>query len=562
MEAFTDLAIILSLAAIVSVILTKIKQPAILGYIFTGLIVGSFLPELRDNTDSLEVLAKIGVALLLFVLGLNLDLGELRRMGKVALATGIGQIVFTGVFGVLISLALGFNLVASLYIAIGLTFSSTIVIVKLLTQGKQLDTLFGKISVGFLIVQDFVAILILVVLSVSQAAVGNSEVNYLASLAATILKALLALIGVWLFNKFVLSRTLNSLKDEPELMFVTVLAWAFALSALMASPLIGLSIEIGALAAGISLANRFESLQIESWAKPLRDFFIILFFVLLGLHMDLSSIGGVLPTAILMSLFVLIGNPLIVILIMRALGYSAKTGFYTSLAVAQISEFSLIITQFGFDAGQLNREVITLMTLVGGITMTVSAYMIRYNNQLYNVFKPVLSVFEPKKLNEMEIVLDDFAPKFVLFGAHRMGKRILSHSGFDSKDFLVVDLDPSTVRDLRAAGYTAVFGDISDHKMYEDYKMEKAEVVISTVPDTNENIKLISFVKTLENKPTIIVAANNDSQAERYYQAGADIVIYPYLLAGDLIRSILFAEITAEHLSLLHQNYLQRIHTR
>jgi len=557
MDAFTDLAIILVLAATVSVILTKIKQPAILGYIFTGLIVGAILPELRQNVESLEVLAKVGVALLLFILGLNLDLGELKRMGKVAVATGIGQIVFTGTIGVLISLALGFNLGTSLYLAIGLAFSSTIVIVKLLSQGKQLDTIFGRISVGFLIVQDFIAILILVVLSVSQAAGGQADTNYLATLALVILKGLVVILAVWLFNKIILGRVLDSLKDEAELLFVVVLAWAFALAAIMASPLIGFSIEIGALIAGISLANRFESLQIESWAKPLRDFFIILFFVLLGLHIDLAAIGTVLPTAILFSAFVLIGNPIIVMLIMRALGYSAKTGFLTSLAVAQISEFSLIIVQFGLDAGQLTREVLTLMTLVGGITMTISAYMIRYNMQLYRLFKPVLGIFEPRKLNEMEIVLEDFAPRFVLFGAHRMGRRILNNVASQKDKFLIVDLDPNAIRELRNLGYTAVFGDISDHKMYEGYKLDKAEVVISTVPDTNENLKLIAFVKSLENKPTLIIAANNDLQATRYYQAGADIVVYPHLLAGDLVRTILMTELSIQEAIKRHKEYMQ-----
>lgn len=542
MDSFSEFALIVGVAAVLSGLLVKLKQPAILGYILTGLLIGAFVPGVHDNQEQYHLLSTFGVAFLLFILGLELNLKELRELGRVALATGIGQVVFTFTIGFVLTLALGFSQTAALYVAIGLTFSSTIVIIKLLTQKQQLDTLYGRISVGFLLVQDFIAIIILVLLTASQRATSSDLSLYILDLAIVLMRGAIGIAIVLMVARFVLTPFLNSLRHETELLFVTVVAWALCVAMFISSELIGLSVEIGALVAGIALANRGESLQFESWTKPLRDFFIVIFFVLIGLEVNLTAINNVLLPAIVLSVFVLVGNPLIVMLIMRPMGYSARTSFFTSLAVAQISEFSLIIVKLAYDINLVSADILTMMTIVGGITMTVSSLAIYYNDKLHDILRPVLRLFEPANLTAHEVSAQagsyDFAPEVVLFGYHRMGTRILRNL-HPAPRALVVDIDPRVVRSLKEQHKQVIFGDIQDMAMYPHYKLDAARIVISTVPDVRTNRVLINYIEGLPQKPLLVLVAHSDEALKHYQEMGVQVVVYPHQLAGEKVRELL-----------------------
>jgi Kef-type K+ transport system membrane component KefB len=537
MNVFNEFAIILTLAAFLGLILSKLKQPVLLGYILCGLILGPLTPGLNFDTETLELFSKIGITLLLFILGLELNIAELKHLGKVALTTGLGQIIFTSVIGYVISLALGFSVTASLYIAIALTFSSTIIIVKLLSQRNQLDTLFGKISTGFLLVQDFVAILLIIGLSAFGKIEGGSATVISLQLGITLLKGIGVAVGILVFTKYVLNPLLNWIKDDKDILFITVIAWAVALASLMGSSYIGFSIEIGGLLAGLALANRFEHLQIESWMKPLRDFFVSIFFILLGLHISVEAVGEVILPALLLSAFVLVGNPIIVILIMKWLGYSKKVSFMTSLAVAQISEFSLLVTQFGLDLGHVNNQELTLVTLIGGITMTLSTYLIYYNEQLYERLNKYLDIFRFKDSADSDDIL---VPNYeiVMFGCHRMGRNLLKMHPATKDKILIVDYDARIVKELQTEGYNAVFGDMNSLDMYAAYKIDTARTVISTVPMLKENKLLLQYISKLETKPLTIITANDDNSAKHLYEFGADFVVYPHMLGSHILFNI------------------------
>jgi Kef-type K+ transport system membrane component KefB len=390
-NAFVEFSVILAVAALLGSIAVKFKQPPILGYILAGLLLGPLTSYLDPRSDLIELLASIGVTFLLFTLGLELNFSELKHVGKVAFVTGIGQIVFTSVIGYIIAIWLGFSSIASFFIAIGLTFSSTIIIVKLLAAKNQLDTLYGRISVGFLLVQDFVAILILIGISAIKAVDGASIVDIGVSLFLALVKAFFVLLFAFLVTKYLLNPLLDSLRNEKEVIFLIVLAWALLLAAVYSSEQIGFTKEVGGLIAGILLSNRFEQLQLESWTRPLRDFFLALFFVLLGANIQVSSLSDALLPTLIFSLFVLIGNPLIVMILMGWLGYTKKTSFLTSLAVAQISEFSLIVAGYAYtELNVISNVSLAIMALVGGVTMTFSSYMIYYNEELYSFFSKYL----------------------------------------------------------------------------------------------------------------------------------------------------------------------------
>lgn len=562
MNGFTEFGLIITLAAALGIIATRFKQPAVLGYIVCGLIIGPLTPSFDPSHEFLELFSQLGITFLLFILGLELNLSELKTLGKVALATGIGQIIFTSIIGYFLAILLGFSSTASIYIAIGLTFSSTIIIVKLLSQKKQIDTLFGRISVGFLLVQDLIAILFLIGLSAFKDVGAQNLGDIAGNLGLALLKGGVATCWIFLFARFVLFPLLNKIREDKEVLFITVIAWALMLAVIMGSPFIGFSLEIGGLMAGIFLANRIEHLQIESWTKPLRDFFITLFFVILGLEISIGSVSTTILPAVLLSLFVLIGNPIIVMFIMSYFGYSTKVSFLTSLSVAQISEFSLLVVKFGFDLGHVNEEVLTLLTLVGGITMTLSTYMIYNNELLYDKFAPYLRWFEFRKRTtaEEEEYLDKEYP-ILLFGCHRMGKHLISLVPESEKKIVVVDVDAKVVASLKEKGYKAFYGDMGDMSLLEKFGVKNMRIVVSTVPSISENMKLLSFIANeVEIKPLTIIYANDDAAARQLYDAGADFVIYPHMIGGQLLSSIVNKGSLSKSMVSLRGKLLEKLH--
>ncbi|MCK4496650.1 MAG: cation:proton antiporter, partial [Candidatus Aenigmarchaeota archaeon] len=301
-----ELGTIIIIATLLGIIARKLRQPIILAYILTGIIVGPTFLNIVTSVDMVYVFSQLGIAFLLFLVGLNMNYKVLREVGKISLITGTGQIVFTFIIGYGIALLLGFQLIESFFISIALTFSSTIIIVKLLADKNDLESLYGKISIGFLLVQDFVAIAIIVMLS------GNIIGMSLESLLmVNIMKIVFLFCVTFVFGKYILPPLIGVISKSTEMLFLSGISWMFVMC--MLSMYLGFSIEIGALLAGISMASLPYHFEITGRIKPLRDFFLILFFVILGAQMIFSEIGGLILPAIVFSIFILIGNPLIVI---------------------------------------------------------------------------------------------------------------------------------------------------------------------------------------------------------------------------------------------------------
>lgn len=534
---FFEITLIISLAATLSLLFRFFKQPAILAYILAGIIIGPFGRLELASLEFLRAMAEFGITFLLFMLGLELRFKDLKSVGKISLATGIAQIIFTSLIGFFIAGALGFSGIESLYISIALTFSSTVIIVKLLSDKKDLNSLYGKISVGFLLVQDFFAILILMFLS-GFANGGVSPFDFVVvGLKAVSLFALV----VYLSKSF-LPKLVDLLARSSETLFLFSIAFALSMSALVST--IGFSIEIGGFLAGLALANSSEHFQIQARTRALRDFFITIFFVILGMSMTFGDIANVATAAIVLSLFVLIGNPLIVMVIMGIMGYRSRTSFLAGLTVAQISEFSLILVFLGNRIGHLTNEIVSLVTVVGIITFTLSTYMILNGNRLYELFKPYLGIFERKSTTEELNVLKDVKDHVVLIGANRTGGSILNALLQQGEKVLVIDFNPDVIQKLKTLRFhsgqvESLFGDISDFEIREKAALDAAKLVISTVSDLEDNIALISQVSAKgqsasggKKGPKIIVVAHDDREEEELYKAGADYVIQPHVLGG------------------------------
>ena len=532
---FFEITLIVILASFFSILFKFLKQPAILAYILTGIIIGPFGGLQLQSGEFLRTLGALGVAFLLFMIGLELKFSDLKSVGRVSLVTGVAQIVFTSVIGYFISIALGFSQIASLYIAIALTFSSTIIIVKLLSDKKDLQSLYGKIAVGFLLVQDFFAILLLIFLSSFSQGTASVE-----SILFSLIKGVLLFGAILFLSKNVFPQILDKIATSSETLFLFSIAWVLGLSALIASPPLGFSIEIGGFLAGLALANSSENFEIIGKVKSLRDFFITIFFVLLGMTLSFTSASSVLLPIIIFSAFILIGNPIIVMVIMGLLGFRKRTSFLAGLTVAQISEFSLIVVFLGQKVGHLSNEVVSLVTAVGIITFAVSTYMILNGDRLYKLLSPILGIFERRKTTKEHIGdLDGINDHVVLIGVNRMGRSILDALLEHKQSVLVVDFNPDIIKDLRNRKVKNLFGDISDLEIQERAQLEDAKLVISTVPDMEDNMSLIAGLKRMKNGPKVVVVANDNREEEELYKAGANYVIQPHVLSGKHVAHLI-----------------------
>ncbi|MFH1365575.1 MAG: cation:proton antiporter [archaeon] len=536
-ELFINLSVILIFGVLVSALMKMLKQPLIIGYIVTGLLVGPSFLNLLASHEAISTFAQIGVAFLLFMVGLHLNPKVIKEVGFVSLVTGIGQVLFTSLIGFFISKALGFSFLTSVYISVALTFSSTIIIMKLLSDKRDLDSLYGRIAVGFLIVQDLIAIFALMAIS---SLAGGSSVSSL--LGFTLLKGILLIGSVFLFSVFVLKRLFRFIANSQEFLFLFSIGWCMAISSLFY--FFNFSIEIGALLAGVTLSMCPYSTEISSKTKPIRDFFIVLFFILLGSQMVIGDIHSYIFPIIFFSLFILLGNPLIVMILMGVLGYTKRTSFLAGLTVAQISEFSLILIALGIRVGHLSNEILSIVTTVGLITIAGSTYMILYSEKLYNVLSPYLNIFERSKVKEKNKIKKDY--KAILFGYNRIGFGILRALKEINKKYLVVDFNPETIKNLSKIGLPCVYGDAYDSEFLDELALDKIDIAISTIPEFETNVLLLEQIRMANSKTIIILRAHNLQEALDLYKKGASYVLTPHFLGGEYIAKMIIEDRTQE----------------
>jgi len=520
---FIDIAILLALAVGLGGLAMLMRQPLIVAFIAAGIIAGPAVAGLVPHPDDIALLAELGIALLLFVVGLKLDLSLIRTMGPVALATGMGQVIFTSVAGYGIAVALGMDPVTALYVAVALTFSSTIIIVKLLSDKREIDALHGRIAIGFLIVQDIVVVLVMIGLSAFGAGSG-AEGPWLE--AARVFGAgLLMLAGIAVAMRYILPALLGRIAHNRELLVLFGIAWAVALAAL--GDAMGFSMEVGAFLAGVSLAStRFRD-ALGARLTTVRDFLLLFFFLHLGAQLELDQLGAQVGPALILSTFVLIGNPIIVMIIMGVMGYRSRTGFLAGLTVAQISEFSLILAALGYSLGHITTETVGLVTLVGLITIGLSTYLIIYSHPIYDRIAPFLRVFEKDRPEHQEgNDRESAAVDVIVVGLGRFGYDLAMGLSDRQLPVLGVDFDPSAVDQLESEGVLACYGDAEDPELPERLPLKRARLLISTVPDPVANRALIDSVRHAGFRGRVMLTAHHPADV----RALADLPDHELLL--------------------------------
>jgi Kef-type K+ transport system membrane component KefB len=527
---FYEFAIILFFAALLGTVGQLLRQPLIVMFIALGILVGPSVLDVVKSKDNIHLLAEIGISVLLFIVGLKLDVRIIKTMGKIALLTGLGQVLFTSVIGYLIGLALGFSSLHSFYIAVALTFSSTIIIVKLLSDKKEIDSLHGQIAIGFLIVQDIVVILVMIVLSAMG---SDTDSSLTTDIFKTILSGSGLLLLTWAAMRWIIPGLSTFLAKSQELLTLFAVAWAVSLASL--GEIMGFSGEVGAFLAGVSLASsRFKDV-ISSRLVSLRDFLLLFFFVNLGANLDLSTIGSQLAPAIIFSVFVLVGNPLIVLVIMGAMGYRKRTSFLAGLTVAQISEFSLIFAGLGLAVGHISEEIVGLITLVGLITIGLSTYLILYSHQIYNKIAPLLRVFQKANPFRENAHPEHIAKPYdiIIIGIGRFGNRLAEMLDTHPElSYLGVDFDPVVVNNWLAQGKEIVYGDIEDPELLDQIPFESSRVIISTVPDLEHSKQLIKALHRAGYQGKIFVTVSNRRDMQVLEKYPVEKVLMPQQMAA------------------------------
>ncbi|MFZ5955252.1 MAG: cation:proton antiporter [Nanoarchaeota archaeon] len=527
-----DIAFILIISAIFAFIARLLKQPLIPAYVITGLLIGPLVFGMVKNVDLIYAFSEIGIAFLLFTAGLEISFKKIKEadLNKIFL---IGILQVTLVFLVSLSAIelLNFNLIQSAYIGIILAFSSTMVVVKLLSEKNELVTMHGRLILGILLLQDLFAIFAIILLT-------SSASSYSLILGSIFKLAIILLIAL-LLKIYILDSLFKFAARSQELLFLCSLAVLFLFVAI--TRIMDLSIVIGAFISGILLANSQFKTELSSKISPLRDFFSILFFVALGMQIVFLGISDKLNLFLFLIFGAFLLKPFLSVLLLRIFGYKAKTSFLTSLSLSQLSEFSLIIGMLGLNMGIFDQATFSTIILVTIASMALTTYFIEYQNILYVFFKKPIGIFKSFPTLEKSGYSDNEEKEVILIGAHRMGSVLLREliNEMGKKNILVIDYNPEIINHLINKKIPCLYGELGSPELFEHLKLKKLNLVISTVPNYEESDALIKKIKMQNKSVKVIVTATRISEALELYNSGADYVILPKLIAGDEFARIL-----------------------
>jgi Kef-type K+ transport system membrane component KefB len=542
------------------------KQPLLLAYLLAGVLIGPQIGfALINDQASIQTVSEIGLILLLFIIGLELDLRKLLAAGRPVLIAGVLQFPLCVALGIAFFAPFGFGMGGGdfglLYLAVCLAISSTMIVVKLLYDKFELDTLPGRITLGVLIFQDIWAI---VVLGIQPSLLDPQLTKLLGSLVSGVLLVAVSLI----ISKTLLPRIFRSVAKLPELVLIGSLAWCFVVCA--AANAAGLSREMGALIAGISISTFPYNLDVVAKVVSIRDFFVTLFFVALGMQIPMPTVE-LIALALLASAFLVASRFVVLFPILRALRQGHRASLVPAINLAQMSEFSMVIAAIGLGYGHIDQKTVSLLIFVFAITSVASTYMIGGSHPIQEAMARWLRRAGVKDLDATQasaeaarglagkdvVLLGFFTEASALVHEYEMASGSRMHPML--KRLLVIDFNPDVHAELTRRGIACKYGDVASMQTLHHVDVHDAKLVVSTIPDTvlkgTTNLRLLRQARSLCPHARVVVTANRVAAALKLYDAGADFVFVPRLHSAAQMAAILeqglengFEELRAEQI--------------
>ena len=524
---YEPLALLIGVATVLGILAQKTKQPKVIAYIVAGLVMGPVGLNVVSEGEMISLFSELGLVFLLFLIGLEIDLDEVRTVLGSTIGIAVIQMILTFIVGLLTGLGLGFDPVTSVFIGAAVMFSSTALVVKILTEMDEATTLPGRLDVGVLLVQDVAVVIILALMTVNFSTPSQALLKLLEIFLMISLVGVLSLAS----SRYIFSKVLKEISDNRLAFFTHGVAWAFLF--ITVAEHLNLSLEIGAFLAGLGLAQVPYSRELQERVRPLTDLFMAIFFMNFGISMVGGSLQDYFFKALIASVILIAAKSAIFFLTIDRFKFTPETSFRASINMGQISEFGLILTSLAVTEGYIASEVSGFISLVAIITMGSSTYLMRYKDRLQDRMERVLRFFRSEEKQDVEVnTLEDHA---VIIGYDEVSKNICEKLS-EKHDILVIDNEPSNTEELAESNYEYIYGDFKHGEIRDGANLEEASFIISFSGEREVNTLILEE----RNEETVVIAKSDGfEEASEYYDLGADYVIIENMLAGNRVGELL-----------------------
>ncbi len=520
-----DFTLLVVTATVLGYLARKTRQPTLVAYILTGILLGPVAFNIVSETNLIQLMSELGLAFLLFLIGIEMNFEELAAIFKPVLRIAFFQRLLQTVLVFGVTWMLGFSVIEALVLST-IVLGSTAEVVKLLADKDEISTLPAKIDIGILLFQDIVIVFVLALLSAPST-------GSMATIAASIGKvlAIIAVIGVisYLASRHVLSQHFRRIAGDDHTFFIHGVAWLFLF--ISVSQYLQVSVEIGAFLAGLGLGQMPYSSELRERMRPLTDFFMAVFFSSIGLSLGGSALLQYWQEAVFASVIFMLGNILILFYLIDREKFTPETSFKGAIHMAQVSEFSLVVGVLAVSQGIVGEAVLGFISLAAIITMAASSYLINFNNQVYRMCRPVLEQFESDVKNDADIQrLEDHA---VIVGYNDLAERALPVLAQYFDDIVVVDRDPDNVDELTRSPAEYIFGDFKHGEIRSSTGLERAAFVLSVSHELSVNRMIL---RDRGDETVTFLRAESSRDAAELYDMGADYILRKNVLTAERVE--------------------------
>jgi len=522
-----DFAIIMGAALVGGLIAYRLKLPVLLGYLVAGILIGPYSFGLVKNVDLIETMASIGVVLLLFTLGMEFSIGDLKRVGKIGVAGGIAQILATASVGFVISISLlAWPTTDAIFFGFLIALSSTTVVLKILVERGETNSPHGRIMIAILLVQDLAVLPLMVILP----ALGLQAAGLFYSLGISLLKVLLFLgimtvIGFWVVPVF-LGQTAGT--RSRELFLITILA--VCLGAAFGTEYFGISAAFGAFAAGMLVSRSHFAHQALADITPLRNTFAAIFFVSLGMLASPRFIADNWGMVLLVALIIVVSKFFICSLISRSFGYSLKTTLFVGAGLTQVGEFSFVLGQAGLETGVMSENLYSLILSSAILTILFTPIALKLAGMGYSwlsasrLLAPLMQFGSDKALIDVKEALSNHV---VICGHGRTGSNLANILQKYNLPYIIVELNPQIISELRDQGVPCIYGDAGNTQILSMAHINQARVLALTCPDPMAEMTATSYARRINPQIDIIAASHEEQTTRRLQRLGVSEIIEP-----------------------------------